>query len=139
MGSNIVVINGKRYDAKTGRLLENQKQPSGSPHKQNGPSLDGFSRRPSSAQKVAAHAVHKKTEKSKTLMRGAVKKPASTKVHAANHAASVQKNEQSGAKHAVINHERTARAAHVAKRADPFFCAVASQKVRLSASSVLAR
>lgn len=114
MGSNIVVINGKRYDAKTGRLLENQK-PSATPHKQNGPSLDGFSRRPSTANKVAAHAIHKKTEKSKTLMRGAVKKPTSTKVHATSHTAPKHVKPAHAAAHAVINHERTARASHVSK------------------------
>lgn len=110
MGSNIVVINGKQYDAKTGRLLETKKTAAATPHKQNGPSLDGFSRRPSGASQVTAHAVHKKTEKSRTLMRGAVKKPASTKLHAASHTApSHHKPAQTG-KQAVLNHERTARA-----------------------------
>ena len=116
MGSNIVVINGKHYDAKTGRLLETKKSASSTPHKQNGPSLDGVSRRASSAREVAAHSVHKKTEKSKTLMRGAVKKPANTKLHATSHAASAHKKQSHHpAGHPVINHERSARATHVSK------------------------
>lgn len=118
MGENIIVINGKRYDAKTGHLLDSS--PKHAVHKpaakrQNGPSIDGFSRRPSAAAKpVVAHAVHKKTEKSKTLMRGAVKKPAHSKVHAAAHA-SHPKTHSAEPIVSVDNHERAARAASIAK------------------------
>lgn len=85
-GQNIIEINGKRYDARSGHLLHTSSAET--------KSIDGFTRRPAShspaksAHKqsahhttTAAHHVHKKTEKSKTLMRTAVKKPASLSHH----------------------------------------------------------
>lgn len=123
MGQNFVTINGKHYDAKTGRLIEassvakhvptHAKQP-----KQNGPSLDGFSRRNNSPKPVApAHKVHHKTEKSKTLMRGVVKKPADTKIRANAHA--VNSHHKQATPHVELpkNHARVARASGIAKSA----------------------
>jgi hypothetical protein len=79
---NIIEVNGKRYDALTGRLVEG-----GAPQPRTGVVLDGIAkkqavsapvhRNPSSAH--TAHKVHQKTEKSKTLMRSAVHKPAAVK------------------------------------------------------------
>lgn len=121
VGSNIIVINGKHYDAKTGRLLETDASAgSARPHPQkklNGPSLDGFSKRPSVTKNtVKAHSIHNKTEKSKTLMRGAVKKPMPQKMHAAAHPvgkSSVKHTKP--AAHTPQNHARAARAVGVPK------------------------
>lgn len=120
MGENVITINGKRYDAKTGRLLDSSASakhaaPKPTAKKHNGPSIDGFSRRPAGSHIVAAHAIHKKTERSKTLMRGAVKKPASTKVHST--AAHTSHHKAHAAEPAITlnNHERAARAATVSK------------------------
>jgi hypothetical protein len=89
MTKHVIELNGLKYDALTGKpLTASQTQaPTTKTRKKaasDGPKhLDGFSRR-AGASKVSpiAHAAHKQTEKSKTLMRSGVKKPASTKIHA---------------------------------------------------------
>jgi hypothetical protein len=97
---NVVVINGKRYDARTGKLLEavHQESKTTQPHKTPQPKMmDGFMRptKPHAARPVhAAAKVHAKTERSKTLMRTAVHKPQTHKVHAAAHAVHAPKTEQ---------------------------------------------
>lgn len=80
------MLNGKRYDARTGKLLSaNESVAVGSktivkPVAQQGVSMDGVNKKPMRLQpprqQVTARTVHAKTEKSKTLMRTAVKKPA---------------------------------------------------------------
>lgn len=117
VGSNTIVINGKHYDAKTGRLLESShktKPPTAQPvAKKNGPSIDGFSRKPS--KPVASHSFHSKAEKSKTLMRTAVKKPVHHKVHSStSHTPSSHKATKPQA-HVAVQHERIARATNVPK------------------------
>lgn len=84
---NIIELNGKHYDALTGKIVEQnavhtpvkkapQAPQSSAKH------LDGFTKRPSASRTVVT-ASPKKTEKSKTLMRRTVKKPAqSPKAHA---------------------------------------------------------
>ncbi len=115
VGQNVLVVNGKHYDAKTGELLKSSSGGSSIP-KHAGTVIDGFSRRPSGAKSVApAHNIHSKAEKSKTLMRGAVKKPTHNKVHATSHAVShhprpVQKQAASP-----TNKERAVRATSVSK------------------------
>jgi len=88
MGSTTIELNGKRYDARTGKMLPARETVTAGHAnfvrpvvKQSGAALDGFTRRKTSTAhaKTTAHAVHKKTEKSKTLMRHAVKKPATAK------------------------------------------------------------
>lgn len=74
---NVIVINGKRYDAKTGKLLSGPVKPAASRAKNPGV-VDGFKRRPT-AKTPTSNSVHKKTDRSHTLMRTAVKKPASQK------------------------------------------------------------
>lgn len=113
MGENIISINGKRYDAKTGRLLGTTSK------KHNGASIDGFSKRPSTVAPkpvVAAHDIHSKTEKSKTLMRGVVNKPNHPKVHSTttSHTAH-HKTQSTPLAIAIENRERAARAAAIAK------------------------
>lgn len=84
--SNVIEINGRRYDASTGRLIKPAKSKSTQ-------KVDGFTKPAKSAskngavlapsevkkevRKRAAHAyeVHNKTKKSKTLMRSAITKP----------------------------------------------------------------
>jgi hypothetical protein len=118
MASNTITINGKHYDAKTGRLITaspsvaQPKKPV--PHKKNGAVIDGFSRRPHTVP--GANAVHAKTEKSKTLRRDAVRKPNQAKIHSktvphapAHHKPPVHQG------HTPENHQRAARAATVAK------------------------
>lgn len=73
-----IELNGKLYDARTGKIINEQaaatvKKPMNTPSKGN--VVDGFVRRPNTKRAPAAHA-KAKLEKSKTLMRPAVKKPA---------------------------------------------------------------
>lgn len=76
--TNIIEVNGKRYDAQSGKLLSAAHLPK-SP-KSSGVILDGVARKARSAPAVpGAHTVHKTPERSKTLMRTAVKNPASQK------------------------------------------------------------
>jgi hypothetical protein len=96
---NTIELNGKRYDALTGRIIgesEHAKSSYKTHNAHNNQVIDGFTRRPGTAlhKKTTRNApntlagqVHKKTQKAKTLMRGAVQKPAakhpehSTKPH----------------------------------------------------------
>src|SRR5438105_3709895 len=71
---SVVEINGNRYDAVTGQLVgvvekiaKQVKTPVG------GSSIDGFARRSSIVG--AAQAVHRRAQRSQTLMRTAVKRP----------------------------------------------------------------
>ncbi len=77
---NILEVNGKRYDAATGRLLDdNATKAPIHPHPSTGVILDGVSKKTSVVVRsthTTAHTVHQKSQKSKTLMRTAVKKPA---------------------------------------------------------------
>ncbi len=87
MGSrqNIIELNGKRYDARTGQQLPAQQTATSTsgttyvrPAAHAGVSLDGMSKKsttPARPATPAAHVVHQRTEHSKTLMRHAVKKP----------------------------------------------------------------
>lgn len=74
--SNVIEVNGKRYDALTGRLLAGP-----APLPRTGIVMDGVAKSKAvhrtSTPAHTAHNVHQKTEKSKTLMRSAVRKPAS--------------------------------------------------------------
>lgn len=86
--SNTIELNGKRYDAKTGKVVTGSTivKPGSKPAAaKTGGNIDGFSRRPKTVtrNKTTATAVHRKTEKSKTLMRNVVKKPAAPKPKAA--------------------------------------------------------
>lgn len=79
---NIIEINGKKYDAVTGTIIKNAAERPSKPqvvtHQKTGVVVDGFVRRPKgTAHSVAAH-VTKKPQKSQTLMRTAVRKPAAT-------------------------------------------------------------
>lgn len=86
-----IELNGKRYDAHTGKVLSAHETVRDGPvtyvkpvAKQTGVALDGFKRRKQPAGKnTLSHAVHKKTERSKTLMRHAVKKPTAAKLQPA--------------------------------------------------------
>ncbi len=76
--TNIIEVNGKRFDAQSGKLLSAAKPTKAA--KSQGVSLDGVAKKPRSTQSVpGAHAVHKSPERSKTLMRTAVKNPANNK------------------------------------------------------------
>lgn len=82
-GKNIIEVNGKRYDARTGKLLTSTNA-----------GLKGSSTKPTTAKtgvvldfakpkafrnpSLNAHAVHAKASKSNTLMRATVKKPGSS-------------------------------------------------------------
>lgn len=85
---NIIELNGKRYDALTGKMLAAAPQPKPAAHhtpnrnSAAGHVLDGVSRHPTttpsslSPHRLPAHQVtHHIPERSKTLMRTAVKKP----------------------------------------------------------------
>ncbi|MCA9328882.1 hypothetical protein KC959_03850 [Candidatus Saccharibacteria bacterium] len=91
MGSqhqDTIEINGKKYDAVTGRIIGEKTQKSGSaPHtpktqpsqKSTGVALDGFMRvkKHPTTPRTAVHK-HKTVQKSQTLMRSAVKRPSSS-------------------------------------------------------------
>lgn len=82
---HIIEVNGKRYDALTGKMVNDQYTPSKSsskhPHKSTGTSMDGFARRSSPASGSSEH-LRRTVQKSKTLMRTTVQKPKNHKVHA---------------------------------------------------------
>jgi hypothetical protein len=81
---NFIELNGKRYDAKTGKLLPASQSVTGEngrtyvkPVAQtSGVALDGFVKHAAPARQPAPQRSRYKTERSKTLMRNAVKKPA---------------------------------------------------------------
>lgn len=80
---NTIELNGKRYDARTGKLLTaNQTKKTAPAAKSSGKVIDGFVKKATNtptrtrSQEIAARKVHSKTERSKTLMRSTVKKPA---------------------------------------------------------------
>lgn len=87
---DVIEINGKKYDAVTGRLVTtSQPQPVTAPkvehitqphHPKTGVVLDGFVKKPAPQHSSKREVVHAKkvTQKSHTLMRTAVKKPVAT-------------------------------------------------------------
>lgn len=114
--SNTIELNGKRYDARTGKVVTGPTvvKPGSKPvAAKAGGSIDGFSRRPKAAprSRTTATAVHRKTEKSKTLMRNVVKKPVASKPKAA--APTVRKARPSV--HVDIDPKRITRAKSVRK------------------------
>lgn len=83
---NTIMLNGKRFDAVSGKVLEDKTMHNAAKPKQHksvsvgqGKVLDGFTRKPSpsrtSSPAKVAHAVHGKPQPSKTLMRKVVTKP----------------------------------------------------------------
>jgi hypothetical protein len=77
LAKNVIEINGKRYDARTGHLIEsNPHKPATAVHA--GGSIDGMTLRNSSTKREHApkHLQHHAPARSKTLLRAAVKKPA---------------------------------------------------------------
>lgn len=115
--SNIIELNGKRFDAKTGKIVASSTivKPGSRPAAtKTGGNIDGFSRRRPRAvarSSSTATAVHSRTEKSKTLMRSAVKKPVLPKSRPA--AAVVRKARPSI--HVDIDPKRVSRAKTVRK------------------------
>lgn len=79
---NVIEVNGKRYDALTGRMLDGP-----APAPRTGNVMDGIAKHPAKPQALhrspapiqTAHKVHQNPEKSKTLMRSAVQKPTAVK------------------------------------------------------------
>jgi hypothetical protein len=116
--SATIELNGKRYYTRTGKVLSAHEKVSGEHRefvkpvgKKSGAALDGFRRRKASTVRATtATAVHKKTEKSKTLMRAAVKKPAPAKATAP----AVRKNARH-TPHLDIDPKRVSRAQTIRK------------------------
>lgn len=84
MAKNVIELNGQKYDALTGKIVNasaGSQKPTKKVHQ--GPKhLDGFTRRPGATATVT-HKAHHQPAKSTTLMRAAVKKPvAPAKIHA---------------------------------------------------------
>lgn len=74
--STYIEINGKKYDAVTGKqMVKSQSTITSMKPSKNVGSIDGFSRR-KTAQRIPANHAGKSQQKSKTLMRHSVKKPA---------------------------------------------------------------
>jgi hypothetical protein len=81
---NFIEINGKKYDAVTGRILDGETTITSKPQpvatvtpKMNSGVVDGFVRKPknTSTSRALAKPASKQVQKSKTLMRTSVKKP----------------------------------------------------------------
>jgi hypothetical protein len=87
MTKNVIELNGQKYDASTGKMLGTVSVATKPKAAANGPKhLDGFTRRPGASRRTSPAAatskVHQQPQKSKTLMRTAVKKPvAPAKIH----------------------------------------------------------
>ena len=84
---HILELNGKRYDAVTGKVISNNNQapnPSRkSARRKAGVSIDGFVSSHATQPKTAVRSiVHHSVEKSKTLMRKSVAKPTAATIHA---------------------------------------------------------
>ena len=92
MTKHVIELNGQQYDALTGKPVVASVTKATPAHKttqkalkKSGPQhLDGFSRRPGAVSRPPAvtHKIHAQPEKSKTLMRSAVKRPVTHKIHA---------------------------------------------------------
>lgn len=75
---SIIELNGQRYNALTGKLIENASKPVDAPDSTQILSIDGVARLPLVRRgKTASKEIHKATQAGKTLMRRAVKKPSS--------------------------------------------------------------
>ncbi len=82
---DVIEINGKKYDALTGKLISSSPMPAANVQavkpslKKNGVVMDGFMRKPQPHKSLVAnreiHEHKKPVQKSHTLMRNAVKKP----------------------------------------------------------------
>lgn len=130
MGSqpDIIELNGREYDAKTGRIIPKSAHSKPASHAKptsSGVSLDGFTKKPKAAHPTKAHtkashakAVHNKTSKSKTLMRGAIHRPPATAIQGAfEHQAQVR---SSRVKELDAQREARAKAVHKSKRISKF-------------------
>jgi hypothetical protein len=109
---SVILINGKRYDAATGQLLDAPGKPN---QNNNGPSgmVDGIRRpKPQKTRSVAQHAT-KKPQKSSTLARKAVKRP--EKVSKTSRFQSVIKPTLKPPASRVANAQTTAKSPHVNK------------------------
>lgn len=146
MGSTrtpILELNGKKYDAITGKIIGDSSQHTPTPtakpstpaqvhtskpfaHVPQGPKLVDGVRRVKPHITIAAKAVHQKTEKSKTLMRKGLRKPVAIKTDKiplhiqATHAVSAENKPKSlgqskGKVVESINTERVMRAVHTQK------------------------
>lgn len=86
---NFIEINGKRYDAVTGAMVGESTKPTARPIQLHKPVVDGFVKRPKTTQPNNNRSVHmhnQHPQKSKTLMRTAVKKPIANNVSSASNA-----------------------------------------------------
>lgn len=126
MTKHVIELNGLKYDAQTGKPLAHSASPAkaSKPAKATVKHLDGFTRRPGAALKPVSPAAakpstaaHGRQQRSQTLMRTSVKKPASSKIHAKTaapaHAAPV-KHAPPGTIEA-IKPGRAIRATHIAQ------------------------
>lgn len=117
---NLIELNGKKYDTVTGQVLgsgsaHHPKKPSTPAHNaHSGASVEGFvAPRPHKVRPAAptAKGIHHKTTKAKTLMRGAVRRPAITAIQGTvEHIAQLQRNT-----HVIADHKRAQRAKKVSK------------------------
>ncbi len=102
MAKSVIQLNGQMYDSATGKMLGSVPTAKKAPIKpvQSAPRhLDGFTRRPSAPTLTETKAVHQQPQKSKTLMRTAVKKPvAPVKIHSKAPATTAVASKKSTAK-----------------------------------------
>ena len=114
---NFIEINGKKYDAVTGAMLNDSGQPIKKPvvsvqAAQNVGVVDGFVRRQKPAiQRTVAQSAVKQPQKSSTLMRNAVHKPTSVVHKVKSEKPSIQKS------HLGTSSRRTETALHTPKSA----------------------
>ncbi len=89
---NVIMLNGKHYDALTGKLIKESTQTSTKnavikPKQAKSGSMDGVVKTPNSAKSHITRSTHqakRRIERSKTLMRSVVKKPSTLKTNSSS-------------------------------------------------------
>ncbi len=90
---NIITLNGNRYDAVTGELLDDSQSSRAVKKPTSGPSIDGFvSKKQPVHSAREAHHIARQSLKSKTLMRSAVPKPVKKTVNNDSSDVTIKKN-----------------------------------------------
>ncbi len=116
---HVIELNGQRYDAATGKKLSVPSIPSNPsmpPVSRRRKSIDGFVRAVTMTSRGQSQSLGRRVEKSKTLMRTVVKRPAQHKSVSTAQAAAPKKTAQSQASK-IVSPSRLAHAQAVAKNA----------------------
>lgn len=117
---HIIELNGKRYDAVTGKSLSidpvNASAAKHSTHSQKPASLDGFARAAKHGGPASNHVPAHKTERSKTLMRRSVQKPGHFSQAAAKIGLHIQPSASAAAAHSPARQPKTVQKSALIRR-----------------------